>query len=418
MGSRPQHVTVVGINYSPEETGIAPYTSGLCRGLVRRGFEVSVISAQPHYPQWRVADGFGAWTSRELLDGVHVTRVRHYVPSRPTGVYRALSELSFGVRASSTRWRQPEVVLCVSPALLSTSLAVARATGGTSRPAVGVVIQDLYSAGVEEQGGSDRLARAFGGVESWVARRADGVAVIHERFRERVVYSLNVPAERVAVVRNWTHLLEPAAVDRAAMRRSLGWHEHETVVLHTGAMGQKQDLANVVDAARLAERRGEPLRFVLMGDGGQRRHLEDIGGSLSNLQFVDPLPGAAYAQALRSADILLVSEKAGLKEMAVPSKLTSYFSTGLPVLAATADDSTTADEIRASGAGVVVGAGDPEALIVATRDLRQSPSRARDIGARGPAYCAKVLSETAAMDGYERWVLELYDRKMTAKGRA
>lgn len=411
MGSHGLRVMLVGINFAPEETGIAPYSAGLARGLVARGHEVSVVTTHPHYPQWRIAEGYGGWSRRESREGIDVRRLLHYVPRRPVGVSRAMSEVSFGVRASMTSWGRPDVVLCVSPALLSTAMAVGRATRSRSRPAVGVIIQDLYSAGVQEQGGSGRVARVFAGVESWVAGRADGVAVIHQRFKDRVVDSLGVPEERVSVVRNWTHLSDVGEVDRVAMRASLGWHENETVVLHSGAMGQKQDLANVVDAARLAAQRGDRVRFVLMGDGGQRSMLEELGRDVRNLQFVDPLPGEDYGKALRSADVLLVNERAGLKEMAVPSKLTSYFSTGLPVLAATGAGSTTAEEIRASGAGVVVPAGDPAALVDEAQELGHDVARARVIGARGPDYCVRVLSEEAAIAGYDRWVRDLHARK-------
>jgi hypothetical protein len=57
---------------------------------------------------------------------------------------------------------------------------------------------------------------------------------------------------------------------------------------------------------------------------------------------------------MRAVDALLVSEKPGIVEMAVPSKLTSYFSTGLPAKATTEEGCTTAEEIVSSGAGVVV----------------------------------------------------------------
>ncbi|MBD0321819.1 MAG: glycosyltransferase WbuB, partial [Aldersonia sp.] len=46
-------VKIVGINYAPETTGIAPYTSGLADGLAARGHRVEVLTGQPHYPQWR-----------------------------------------------------------------------------------------------------------------------------------------------------------------------------------------------------------------------------------------------------------------------------------------------------------------------------------------------------------------------------
>ncbi|MBO0842695.1 MAG: glycosyltransferase family 4 protein, partial [Nocardioides sp.] len=389
-------VTLLGINYAPEPTGIAPYTSKLAAGLRDRGHQVQVVTTFPHYPQWRLPDATG-WSRSDRLSGVDVKRVRHYVPSDPgSSAKRALSEVSFGLRAVASPWHDPDVLICPSPALLSTAVAMARTSLG-KRPAVGVIVQDLYSAGVTEASGrtgalAQRLAQGLGALEGRVLRDADGVAVIHDRFRDRIVERFGINAHRVSVIRNWTHQEPPAPFDRFAFRARMGWSPAETVVLHSGAMGAKQDLAGVVRAARLAEAEKQRIRFVLLGGGGQRAQLEELAAGCSTIDFVDPLPGEAYGQALAAADVLLVHERPGLLEMAVPSKLTSYFASGRPVLAATEPASITADEVRASGAGTIVASGDPGALLDAVGHLVADPLRADLIGARGPLYCQAHLS--------------------------
>ena len=108
---------------------------------------------------------------------------------------------------------------------------------------------------------------------------------------------------------------------------------------------------------------GFDIRFVLMGDGNQRRLLQQSAKGVQRIEFKEPLDAEDYRQVLACADVLLVNERPGVGEMAVPSKLTSYFSAGRPVLAATDADGVTAGEIRDAGAGVVVPAGDPAALL-------------------------------------------------------
>lgn len=408
-------ITLLGINYAPEPTGIAPYTTRLAAGLHERGHRVEVVTTFPHYPQWRLPESAG-WTSRDRVGGVNVKRVRHYVPSDPgSSARRALSEVSFGLRAVASTWHHPDVVVCPSPALLSTAVAMARTSIGR-RPAVGVIVQDLYSAGiVETRGGARRagvlgrrLAQGLGAIEGRVLREADGVAVIHDRFRDRVVDRFGLGEEKVAVIRNWTHQELPPPFDRLSFRARMGWSPTETVVLHSGAMGAKQHLDGVVDAARLAEIEGRRIRFVLLGGGGQRPHLEQLAAGCRAIDIIDPLPGEAYAQALAAADVLLVHERAGLLEMAVPSKLTAYFASGRPVLAATDAASITAGEIRASGAGRIVPPGDPKALIEEVGRFAADPQEADEIGSRGPLYCRAHLSEKVALDAYEAWVRHLH----------
>jgi colanic acid biosynthesis glycosyl transferase WcaI len=413
LSSRHLRVAVLGINYAPEKSGIAPYTAGVATGLRERGHDVEVFTSFPHYPEWRTSHKPPV-IAREHVRGVPVTRLRHYVPSEPTGRRRALFEASFGARLLASRWGVPDVVLCVSPALISSALAIGRARLGWRRPAVGLVIQDLYSRGVEETGlGGGRLGSLATSFEGRVARSADGVAVIHDRFKQQVVSSLGVSHDRVQVIRNWTHISPVPDFDEAEFRASLGWRPGETVVLHAGAMGAKQALENVVEAARIADVRGDAVRFVLLGDGSQRRALESAAAGVRSINFLDPLGDKDFGRALVAADVLLVNERPGVTDMAVPSKLTSYFSAGRPVLAATDAGSTTAEEIRVSGGGVRVDAGAPGELLEAALRLGADKDHAQELGKSGLRYCMETLSEGTAIRQYDEWVRELATKKQT-----
>jgi glycosyltransferase involved in cell wall biosynthesis len=402
-------VAILGINYSPESTGIAPYTTGLAEGLVAKGHTVRVITTHPHYPEWRVRPGYGGWSIREVINGVWVRRVAHYVPAKPLGIRRLLSELSLGLRLLASRWHRPDVLLLVSPALFSSAAALLRARW-SRRLVTAVWVQDLYSLGmVETSQGGGRAASFMRNVESRALRCASGVAVIHDRFRDIAVADLQVAAERVEVIRNWSHVAPAPEIDREAWRRHLGWSPEETVILHAGNMGVKQGLENVVEAARLADAQRAPVRFVLLGDGNQRERLRSLAEGVRSLQFLAPLPDDEFQRTLVSADIFLVNELAGMREMAVPSKLTTYFAASRPVLAATDESSVTAAEVQASGGGVTVAAGDPRALLDAALALRFEPARALALGAAGRKYRDAVLSQDAALDHFERWLLALVD---------
>lgn len=187
----------------------------------------------------------------------------------------------------------------------------------------------------------------------------------------------------------------------------MGWNARDVVVLHAGNMGIKQGLENVVETARLAEIRGSAVRFVLLGDGNQRRHIEETARDIGHIDILDPLPDAEFTAALRAADILLVNELQGLREMAVPSKLTSYFSTGVPVLAATEEDSTTAFEIRQARAGIRVDPNAPAELLEAAELLGADKQLAGQYGRAGHQYARERLSEEAATVRYSDWLLEL-----------
>lgn len=399
--SKLPRVTVLGLNYPPESTGISPYTGSFAQGMSERGAPVHVLATHPHYPEWQFRAGSAKWTHREQHGRVSITRLRHYLPKTAIGVGRLLSEVSFGIRLLFTPWHRPEVIVLVSPALFATAIALLRARLTPSKPAVVVWVQDLYSLGVTETGAATGLiAKLVTGVESRVLRSATCVVVIHARFAAYVCAELGVDKGRVQVIRNWSHVKPPAEPEGLRVRAQHGWKSGETVILHAGNMGAKQGLENVIDAARIADADDLPLHFVLLGNGNQRNVLEKYAAGIDRLQFIDSLDDSSFGDVLVTADILLVNEKPGVSEMAVPSKLTSYFSTGRPVIAATDPDGVTASEIHAASAGLVVQAGEPQALVDACLVLRNDPAGAQEAGESGRIYRRDLLSEETALASF------------------
>ena len=397
-----RRVLVLGLNYSPERTGIAPYTAGMAAGLAE-DFEVDVLTVHPHYPEWQVAEGYGGWRRREVVDGVGVTRVSHYVPSDPTGPSRVISEASYAARILVSGLRRPDAIVAVTPALLP--VASALMLGKRWRAPVGVIVQDLYSKAFIELGVlGGRLDSSAHRLERGLLLRADGVVSIHDRMAAVITRDYGVPRERITVIPNWTHV-QPPSGDREARRKQLGWDDGRTTIVHAGNMGAKQGLEHLVPAARLAKARGLPLRFVLIGNGGARRSLEHLAGDLRTIEFMDAVPGDTFMDTLAAADLLLLHERPGMKEMCVPSKLTSYFAASRPVLAATDDGSAAAFEVRQSGAGRVVEPADPAALLDAAVGLAAGDTEA--LGGRGLDYALRSLGEGAALAAYRDWVHEL-----------
>lgn len=388
-------VTIIGINSAPEPTGIAPYTSALAAGLARSGDHVRLVTGFPHYPQWRIQPGYTGLTRREIASGVHVTRVRHPVPASPRLLNRLLMEITFGLRAIFSSWGRPDAVILVSPALFSSAIAMMRAR--LTRVRRYVWVQDIYSLGISETGrGGGIAASLLKRVERWTLRSGTGVIVIHERFKRYLVEQLGVDADTITVVRNWTHVADADSRNRSEVRRRHGWPADDVVVLHAGNMGAKQGLENVVAASELAARASSQVRFVMLGDGNQRESLLSLGSN-DRLEYLEPLPDAEFLATLQSADILLVNERPGLTEMCVPSKLTSYFSTGLPVIAATDVTSITAEELALSQGGIRVDAGDAAALLSAAEALASDSELREKYGQAGLDFRREYLAADSAV---------------------
>src|SRR5687768_16529846 len=97
---QPLQVMVLGLNYAPETTGIAPYTTAFARHLVEEEHDVTVVAGHPHYPEWELHAGYESPRPPEDDRGVNLVRVPHPVPGNPTGLSRAWMEFVFAHRCA------------------------------------------------------------------------------------------------------------------------------------------------------------------------------------------------------------------------------------------------------------------------------------------------------------------------------
>ncbi|WP_406099431.1 glycosyltransferase [Streptomyces sp. NBC_01013] len=398
-----RRLLVVSTNYAPELTGIGPYAAQLAEHWARSGADTHVLTGMPHYPAWRTEAAYrGVWRAEEQRSGVTVHRRRHYVPPRQSALRRAAFEasvLAHGLVAPPAL--RPDAVISQLPSLAGGVIG-ARLARRHRVPYIPVV-QDLMGAAAAQSGirGGGRAAALASRAERYALEAATLVGVIHESFVPRVT-AYGVDPDRIRLVPNWSHVRAPSA-DRAATRARLGWPEGTPVVLHSGNMGLKQGLEVLVDAARLAPE----IRIVLMGDGNQRDALAARASGLPNLDLLPPADADEFTDILAAADVLAVTQRASVLDMSVPSKLTSYFVSGRPVIASVADGGGTAQEVQRSGAGLLVAPEDPAAVLAAVRKLVEEPAAAAELGSNGPLYVARHLSREAGLARFDALLTEV-----------
>jgi colanic acid biosynthesis glycosyl transferase WcaI len=173
-------ILIAAINYWPEPSGTAPYTTQFAEHLAARGADVSVLTGMPHYPAWRVSPAYArVRRATESKDGVTIIRRSHLVPSTQSALSRAAYEASFFVHALVLRGRW-DATIGIVPSLNGGALARVHA-----RRRYGVIFQDVMGSAVTQsgiRGGRSAVATATRAAERWVVRKARAVGAVSESF--------------------------------------------------------------------------------------------------------------------------------------------------------------------------------------------------------------------------------------------
>jgi colanic acid biosynthesis glycosyl transferase WcaI len=393
-------------NYTPEKNGMAPFATGLCERLAHQGHAVTAIVAFPYYPAWRVWDGYrGRISQTEYINEVKVRRTWHFVPRRPSGLLQRLAhDLTFtlGVFLSGLFSAGFDVVCCVCPpptvALAAYLLAKVR------RKAYVIILTDLASdaamaTGILKDGLAVRMARA---VEGFGYRNADRVVCICDGFVEKLT-ERGIAPDRLKLIPLWgdTEKVYPIAA-AIKFRQANQITERQFLIMHTGNMGKKQDLMNVVRAAELSRDLDDVVWF-LVGQGEERAALEDAVRRLrlKNVRLLPLQPDDTLAEMYAAADVLLVHQKAAVVESVIPSKLLTYMAAGRPVLAAVSNKSETARYIERAKCGRIIHSEDPMALVKAALSLRADGALRETLGSNGRAYVLEHFTKSKILREYE-----------------
>lgn len=407
-------ILILGINYPPEQVGIAVYTGGLARALAEAGHEVEVVAGRPYYPHWKVPAGYrgGGWR-RTVEARVRVTRCPLYVPANPSGARRILHHLSFAATAlvpmlGAALRRRPDVVLTVAPSLIAAP--VARLAAALARAPSWLHIQDFeveaaFATGLMNSGG--KLAGAALAFQKQVLKAFDVVSTISPQMCAKLE-SLGVEKTRIVELRNWSALDQVRVLDTDSPFRAKWGIGQAKVALYSGNIANKQGIEIIVDAARkLAHRRD--ILFVVCGDGPNKDALVRRTEGLANIRFEPLQPFEALGDLLGLASVHLLPQLADAADLVLPSKLTNMLASGRPIVATVAQGTGLASEVE--GCGLVVPPGDVDAFAAAIIALADDPQRAASLSRAGRRRAEERWSQSAILSRFEARLASLAARR-------
>jgi glycosyltransferase involved in cell wall biosynthesis len=370
--------------FYPDLSATAQILTELAEDLDAQRAHVTVVTGWVAY-----LGGAVSLPEKDTYKGVEILRVRSTKFGRQSLLGRLLDYASFYVSAIvvSLRARREDCfVVLTDPPLLSVLAAVVRMV---KRCKTVCWMQDVFpdiavQAGVFREGIIARVLRRLG---KWSLRRMNRVVVLG-RCMERHVLELGVPPERLVRIPNWADgaLIRPLDradnpfLDEVKLRDRF-------VVMYSGNLGMVHESDTIIGMIR-GTRSLERLRFCLVGDGYVKQRLADLARRVQ-WKHVILLPYQAKERlrySLAAGDVHLVTLKANMAGLSVPSKIYGIMAAGRPVIFIGPPDSEVAHLVREAACGFVIGPGDVQGAVQALLFYYRDPAQVEEHGYAARAY--------------------------------
>jgi glycosyltransferase involved in cell wall biosynthesis len=168
------------------------------------------------------------------------------------------------------------------------------------------------------------IEKAVGLLTDWPRRNADGILVLGECMKERLMRR-GIAPEKLIVAENWAdgRELRPLPFPKKPLLQ----------ILYSGNLGLAHDVETVAQAA--AEMDADPVaHFIFAGGGPKRKQFEQrcADEKLKQVSFRGYASSDALGESLASGDIGLVTQKPECFGTVVPSKVYGLLASGRPIL--------------------------------------------------------------------------------------
>ena len=328
-----KHILVITQYFYPEEFRI----NDMCAEWVKRGYEVTVITGYPNYPQGEYYDGYGWFKhQKQIWRGVKIIRLP--LMARKQGSVRlALNYLSFVVSgfiwAHTTKIKADYVFTFeVSPmtqALLGVWYSKRRMIPNY------LYVQDLWPENVEIVTGihSPLVLKPIGKMVDYIYKRCDVIFATSPSFVKEIQKRVKKNKDKVKYLPQYAEeFYKP--VERKPVPEIP--NDDSFKIIFTGNIGKAQGLDILPKAARLLKGK-ENVKFVIVGDGRDKDNfLKQISdnGVQDMFIMIDRQPPKRIPELLAACDAAFISFMPDpLFEKTIPAKLQSYMACGMPIIA-------------------------------------------------------------------------------------
>lgn len=405
-------ILVICQYFHPEQFRI----NDICTEWVQRGYDVTVLTGIPNYPQGKFYKGYGFFKkTREIWNGTKVIRIP-LIPRGNTPIGLVLNYFSFPIFGFFwnifTKVKADYVFMFETSPMTQCKIGVRYAK--KHKVPLYLYVQDLWPENVEIVTGihNPLIIKPIDRMVDKIYKACDEIFVTSPSFVEAVV-NRKVPVPRDKV-HYWPQYAEdfymPVAMEEGIRiladntddgTKELIQDTESFKIAFTGNIGYAQGLDVLPATAKLLK--DENTKFVIIGDGRYKSKLIseikelDVGDKfiLIDRQPAEKIP--AYLGLCDAAFISFMDTQ--LFTWTIPAKLQSYMACGMPIIASAKGE--TERVIKEADCGVCVDIGNAVQLADAIKEI---PCTYKDThGFKARDYFETNFTKKKLIDEFERY---------------
>lgn len=407
--------------YTPDVASVGQIIRELSEGLLDT-FDITIICAVPSYtgviaPEYKTRRYY-----REIINGVHVLRIRVPEYDKHNTLSRVKNILSYflGAMIATFKVGQQDYVFSISqPPVLGGLLGV---WGKLVRRAKFIYnIQDFNPEQIMAVNYSKNriLIKMLMSLDKFSCKQSDLIVTVGRDLVETLENRFqDTKVPKVAMINNWTdeRLIFPLSSEDTHVVNFKKQYDlvNKFVVMYSGNIGLYYDLKNIIKVIRkfpigTKSADGREVQFVFVGEGAVLKDLQDYvtNHEMKNVSFIPYQPKGDLIYSLNAADVHWCVNAKGIKGVSCPSKFYGIAAAGKPVLAVLEHGSEVERLIREAHSGLIAEPGDYLGIESNLRGLLSGNVNLVEMGDANRQLVVTKLTKTISVESYRKAILSL-----------
>ncbi|WP_412767892.1 glycosyltransferase family 4 protein [Enterococcus gallinarum] len=397
-------ILVVSQYFFPEQFRI----NDICNSWIERGYDVTVLTGIPNYPQGDFFEGYGFNKRRnENLNGINIIRIP-IIPRKKSSMTMALNYLSFVI--SGWFWKlfnkeNFDMVFIYEVSPMTQALPAVWIAKKLKIPCY-IYVMDLWPENFEIITGisSPLVITPLNKMVDYIYKNCNKIFTASESFKKNI-QSRGVDPEKVFF---WPQYAEEFYHTRATKSKKIIVDDKINITF-AGNVGMAQGLEILPIIGQRLKKENVNIRFNIVGSG---RYLETLINEVTKnalqeyFNFLEPVPPTEISEIFSASDFSFVSlQENEIFSMTIPAKLQSSMACGKPILLSASGESK--DIVIKAECGYASDAGDVNHLIENIKKIvKLDKKQIEKLGNNSRNYFENNFEKEKLLDSMDSFLVE------------